>query len=79
MNTTRSNREVADKLAMTSAKYGVRLVDQRPGSAEATDESIRWRLAQSSTVRIGSGARPLFQADSTADSAVSNTSHSDAK
>ena len=65
MNTTRSTGEVGDKQSMIALRYGVRLVRQRPGSAEALLDSTRWRSDHSDTVSSGSGVSPSRHARST--------------
>jgi hypothetical protein len=59
MNTTRSTGEVGDRQSMIAFRYGVRLVRQRPGSAEALLDSIRWRSDHSDTESSGSGSQPF--------------------
>ena len=41
MNTIRSTADIGDRQSMIAFRYGVRLVRQRPGSADALLESIR--------------------------------------
>ncbi len=64
MKTTRSMGEVGDRQSMIARRYGVRLVRQRPGSAEALLDSMRWRSDHSETVSSGSGVNPSRQARS---------------
>ena len=64
MNTIRSTGEGGDRQSMIAFRSGVRLVRQRPGSAEALLESIRWRSDHSETVSSGSGIKPSRQARS---------------
>jgi hypothetical protein len=64
MNTTRSTGEVGDRQSMMAFRYGVRLVRQRPGSADALLESIRCRSDHSDTVSSGSGVKPSRHARS---------------
>jgi hypothetical protein len=64
MNATRSTGEVGDRQSMIAFRYGVRLVRQRPGSADALLESIRWRSDHSDTVSSGSGVKPSRHARS---------------
>jgi hypothetical protein len=58
----RSTADIGDRQSMIAFKYGVRR--QRPGSAEALLDSIRWRSDHSETVSSGSGIKPSRQARS---------------
>lgn len=64
MKTTRSTGEVGERQSMMAWRWGVLCVRQRPGSAEALVESIRWRSAHSEIVRSGSGVSPSRHARS---------------
>ena len=47
---------------MISRRYGVRSVRQRPGSADARCESMRYRSAHCEIVSSGSGRAPAAAA-----------------